>query len=367
MNTRYFILNYSPAAYAAVMGIGIAGGLLYEFPYKARWLEVCGIIFWAVALGLFALSTIIMILRLFIFPSQFHKMSRHIGQSAFLGCIPMGFATIINMVHYIWGEKSWRATYAMWWIDVAMSLASAWIVVFAMFAYHERAIESTNATILLPVVALVVAAATGFLICNNLPNHLQKMTATISLMMWGNGQAVAFAFTTVYLNRLLLGKLPPRAIMISNFLPIGPLGQGAFGIMNMSQLDIFGSYQREVSVFSTAIAVIMLGYASFWMFIAFCASIFHPPKQFHMSFWGLTFPLGTYASACYKVGIYLPAFKPIGCAVTVFVVLAALFCTAFSLYQMPLVLSQVDNETGGLTIKKDTDHASTEGTLGDVV
>lgn len=351
---HYYLLNTSPAWYAAVMGIGITANLLYEFPYSSHWLKVVGIIFFACAIGLFAVTTLLLTMRLLYFPTQFKAMVNHIGQSSFIGCAPMGFATIINMTHYIWGDRAWKACFAMWWIDVAMSLLSAWLLVFYMLAYQDRSkIASLNATILLPVVALVVAGATGGLICNSLPVHLQKLTAVVSFMLWGNGEAVGFAFTVIYMYRMLAGQLPPNTIMISNFLPVGPLGQGAFAIMNFCELDIFSEHTEIMELLGTIMALAMIGYASFWIFIAVCAIVTHPPKVFHMSFWGLTFPLGTYVSACYKLGeALLPAFKPVGCAFCVIVVMCVLGCTFCSIYYIGALLEQVSGETAGEELEK---------------
>ncbi|KAJ6168147.1 voltage-dependent anion channel [Penicillium chrysogenum] len=45
----------------------------------------------------------------------------------------------------------------------------------------------------------------------------------------------------IYLMRLMLHKLPATAVIVSTFLPLGPLGQGSYGIQKL------GSVSRTVS------------------------------------------------------------------------------------------------------------------------
>jgi len=318
------------------MGVGISSSIVYSFPFPAEWLKIIGISIWGFNMSLFLVANIMTVLRFILYPDQFNKMLAHPGQSAFVGCYPMGFATIINMTDLIFGTRAWRAVYVMWWIDVFFTLLSAWAVVIIMFSKHDRNMDSLNATILLPVVALVVASATGALITPNLPVSLRESTIIISALMWGNGEFLGFSCTVIYINRLLQKNLPPRVITISSFLPVGPLGQGAFGIQNIAE-GLCGILQDRgfspetidaVRYGGVSIAVLLTGYASFWMFIAFTALVVNRPTSFHMSWWGLTFPIGTYVLAWYKLSnetnVY--AFKVLGALFGVLVVLMVLIC-----------------------------------------
>jgi tellurite resistance protein TehA-like permease len=318
------------------MGVGISSAIVYSFPFPAEWLKVVGIVIWGINMGLFLVFNIMTVLRFVLYPDQFSKMLAHPGQSAFIGCYPMGLATIINMTALIFGTRAWRAVYVMWWIDVFFTLLSAWAVVFIMFSKHDRNMDSLNATILLPVVALVVASATGGLITPNLPVSLRESTIIVSALMWGNGELLGFSCIVIYINRLLHNNLPAPVMTISSFLPVGPLGQGAFGIQNIAD-GLCGILQdRGFSLETTdairfggvSIAVVLTGYASFWMFIAFTALVVKRPPSFNMSWWGLTFPIGTYVLSWYKLadetGVY--AFKVLGALFGVLVVLMVIIC-----------------------------------------
>lgn len=83
---------------------------------------------------------------------------------------------------------------------------------------------------LLPIVSCVVAAASGAIVAKVLP-HPQYALGTLvaSFVLWGVGVPLALMVIVIYLMRLMLHKLPPKAVIVSTFLPLGPLGQGGYG------------------------------------------------------------------------------------------------------------------------------------------
>ena len=85
--------------------------------------------------------------------------------SMFLGTIPMALCTIINGTVLIAGPRfgSWVATlvFTLWWIDVALTVASSFAIPLLMFHIHELALETMTAVWLLPIVPCVGASASG--------------------------------------------------------------------------------------------------------------------------------------------------------------------------------------------------------------
>ena len=91
-------------------------------------------------------------------------------------------------------------------------------------------LSAMTAVWLLPIVSCVVAAATGAIVADILPNPQHALwTVIASYVLWGIGVPLAMMVITIYLLRLTLHKLPPKAVIVSVFLPLGPLGQGGFG------------------------------------------------------------------------------------------------------------------------------------------
>jgi tellurite resistance protein TehA-like permease len=95
---------------------------------------------------------------------------------------------------------------------------------------HDTKLERTTAAWLLPIVATIVAAASGGIVAGVLENERHvALTVVVSYILWGMGVPLAMLVLVVYFQRLAFYKLPPREVIVSVFLPLGPLGQGSFG------------------------------------------------------------------------------------------------------------------------------------------
>jgi tellurite resistance protein TehA-like permease len=85
-------------------------------------------------------------------------------------------------------------------------------------------LSSMTAVWLLPIVSCVVAAASGAIVADVLPNiHLALATILASYILWGIGVPLALMVICIYLQRLMFYKLPPKAMLVSVFLPLGLL------------------------------------------------------------------------------------------------------------------------------------------------
>ena len=95
---------------------------------------------------------------------------------------------------------------------------------------NETHLSSMTAVWLLPIVSCVVAASSGGIVAEALPNEQYALwTIIVSYVLWGMGIPLSLMVMAIYLQRLTLHKLPPKAVIVSVFLPLGPLGQGGFG------------------------------------------------------------------------------------------------------------------------------------------
>ena len=184
---------------------------------------------------------------------------------------------------------------------------------------HEHQLSSMTATWLLPVVATIVAAASGGIVAEVLPNPQHALwTLIISYILWGTGVPLAMAILVIYFQRLTIHNLPPREVIVSVFLPIGPLGQGGFGIMQLGKvaIEIFpkaGTLRSSVTnsgdilyVMGWLTATIMWGFGLVWLFFA-GASITRSKFPFNMGWWGFTFPLGVFATSTTQMAKELPS------------------------------------------------------------
>lgn len=122
------------------MGTGIVAILLNAFselyPHYHSSLRTLSIAFFALNVLIFSIILLISILRYALYPATWTLMLRHPVQSLFLGTIPMGFATIVNMFAAVcvpaWGGSTPYIVWGMWWVDVALSVACCLWLPFQM-------------------------------------------------------------------------------------------------------------------------------------------------------------------------------------------------------------------------------------------
>jgi tellurite resistance protein TehA-like permease len=120
-----------------------------------------------------------------------------------------------------------------------MSILTSFGVPYFIFTSHRNRFETLPATLLLPIVPLVTQASVGSTFCKLLleqtpPRTSYCLTVFIaSYLQAGIGLLLAAAIITMYLQRLVLHHLPPRDVIVSSWLPVGPIGQGGFALIEL--------------------------------------------------------------------------------------------------------------------------------------
>lgn len=167
---------------------------------------------------------------------------------------------------------------------------------------------------LLPIVAPIVAAASGGVVAEVLPNPQHALwTIVVSYIMWGMSVPLAMVVIGMYFQRLTVHDLPPREVIVSVFLPLGPLGQGGYGIQQLGKVAMLvfpktNTLQATATntgdilyVLGWVVALIMWGFGLVWLFFAL-ASISRSRFPFNMGWWGFTFPLGMFTTSTIMFG-----------------------------------------------------------------
>ena len=81
----------------------------------------------------------------------------------------------------------------------------------------------------IPIVAVVIAAASGSFVAGSIPNiEHQLWTLIISYILWGIGTPLSWIILTIYFLRMTIHKPLQREVVVSLLLPIGPLGLSGF-------------------------------------------------------------------------------------------------------------------------------------------
>ncbi|KAK4547906.1 hypothetical protein LTR36_010625 [Oleoguttula mirabilis] len=319
---RRIVRHFSPSWFSVTMGTGICATILITIPWKADWLYYLSIVFFVLNVCLFSMAFIASFLRYTIWPEIWTVMIQDATNSLFLGTIPMGFATIVEMWVFVcvpaWGQWAVYVAWALWMIDsiVAVSVTVS-LGVLLMSASHQRSLDSITAAQLLPIAATIVAAGTGAETAAILPNPQHALGTIIACyVMWGMATPLALSVLVMYYQRLALHKMPPREIIVSAFLPLGPLGFGGYTILYLGKMAAVVFPQthtidplagRIAYVMGFFIALIMWGWGLVWFAFALATIYKSRPFPFNMGWWGFTFPLGVYSVSTILIGEELPS------------------------------------------------------------
>ncbi|KAJ9602017.1 Plasma membrane sulfite pump involved in sulfite metabolism [Cladophialophora chaetospira] len=333
---RRVVVNFTPSWFVVIMGTGIVSILLHNLPYNGTWLYWISVVILCLNVTLFTIFLAISILRYTYFRGLFQFMIGHPVQSLFTGTFPMGLATIVNMAVFVcvpaWGPWATTLAWTLWWIDAVIAVMTCFYLPFVVMYKHDSELSQMTAVWLLPIVSTIVAAATGGIVAEILPNPQHQLwTIIVSYVLWGTGFPLAMVVLVIYFHRLTIYKLPPQEVIVSVFLPLGPIGQGSFAIMQLGKVakmvfPLTKTIDPEAGTtfynLGVVFALIIWGYGLIWLFFAL-ASISRSKFPFNMGWWGFTFPLGVYSVSTTTLAKELPSgfFRVLGTVFSLTVVL----------------------------------------------
>jgi len=318
------VLNFTPSWFSVNMGTGIISLLLFAAPHQFHAMYYFSVVFYVLNCVLFTLFFLITLTRYIVFPWIFWRMLQHPAQSMFLGTFPMGLATIINATVLItvpaYGQWAITMVHVLWWIDVALSVLTCFGIPFLMFNVHHLSIEKMTAGWLLPIVPTVVAAASGGYVATVLNPDDAFVVLITSYCLWGLGLGLSFMVIALYFQRLALHHLPEAEVIVSAFLPLGPLGQGSFGIIQISQAGkkvfLENDLVRQaissevVFIVSVIVGLLLWGLGLWWFFHGITSVLVRCIRgkiPFNMGFWGFIFPFGVFTSSTVAISKALPS------------------------------------------------------------
>jgi len=233
---RRIVRNFSPSWFSVTMGTGIVSVIFISIPWQAPWLYYLSLTFFILNAILFALATVISLLRYTLYPEIWPVMLHDPVNSLFLATIPMGFATLIEGWVFLliphWGPWARTVAWGAWMLDAIVAFGVTACLSWNLLSQERTgtSLSRITAAQLLPIAATLVAAGTGAEVAEVLEGSGKKMgTLLTCYVMWGAGMPLALTVIVVYYQRLAVHKLPAREIIVSSFLPLGPLGFGGYG------------------------------------------------------------------------------------------------------------------------------------------
>ncbi|ODQ77454.1 hypothetical protein BABINDRAFT_163469 [Babjeviella inositovora NRRL Y-12698] len=385
-----FITNFHPAYFILNMGMGVTANILEnDYPILRRFFYDVSLIFFVI--NVFVFIVLIAAFCIAIARNPWLRTRRWFinpSLAGFLGCLSMGFTTIINYIHAITGTKVIVFVYALWWINVVTSLFTCFVITSFYFVppldqnretnkYANKITPQTlNSPLLLPVVPMMVVASAGNVIWPSLPAQLQFSTLLVTAMLWSVAMALAFMLMAIYLWKLYVYKFPVKCMVFTGFLPVGVLGQSSYGVLILGR-NVFAFMTQEshkyLSIFmmegltntpnavlylcwglrylTVFVSLFLMSLGFFFTFIALFSIAYYimvSPQNnsitgwrwiaYHKGFWSMTFPLGTMALSLlenHKTFPHILFFKIAGLMYSLSLLFVVLGCMMGVVYEFP--------------------------------
>lgn len=309
-----FIRHFTPNWFAVTMGTGVLALVLAHLPWQLPGLALLAEGLWLFGVLLFALFSLLFLLRLAVFRETLWPMLLHPVQSMFLGAIPMGLAVLIKGLLLFgaprWGEGVYALAHALWWLDAALALLGALLVPYLMFTRQNHALEKLTAVWLLPIVAPEVVASAAGALAPHLPVEAARQLVVTGFVLWGLSLSLVFPLTTLVLLRLALHKLPDTDFAATSWLPLGPVATGCLGLLSLGQAapaafagtPLAGAAELAQD-FGLVGGLALWGAGLWWLVIAtlFTRHYIRDNMPFNLGWWGFIFPLGVFTLATFEL------------------------------------------------------------------
>ncbi|KAG8738280.1 Plasma membrane sulfite pump involved in sulfite metabolism [Ceratobasidium sp. 414] len=290
---------FMPSWFVANMGTGVVSSLLWSFPYGPRSiLHTLGTVFLALNIILFAIFCVLSTIRSFQHPKLISLTLRHPVQSFYLGCLPMGFATIINTTldinqNYGFGGES--LLYTLW-------------VLYAMVTRQNPTVKTPTVVWLLPAVTPIVPSTTGAFLARAILPHSTNhaiLTLFMSTVLLFLGLSLAFMILPLHVLQLITEGLPKNTLVASKLLFVGPCGQGGATFIIIGQVfaeigrrrlsdHILLSESQPWTPLGLACGFFLWTLGTWWVLPSISGvyeALRWDPPDVAPEFWGMVFPL----------------------------------------------------------------------------
>lgn len=220
-----------------------------------------------------------------------------------------------------WGRRWAYIALGFWWLDIVVSVFVSLGMVFVMFTRQRQTVQSLGPQWLLPIVSCVVAAAAGAVVAQTLMPfnaNLARGTLVAAYCVWGLGIPLAMMVIALLVYRFATGGAPKGPTLAAIFLPVGPCGQGSFGIITMGVVAKRLAYEYDTSIIpglhgedarmlasamyagGLVTGFVLWGLALAWWTVGMAMFIDGVRRDikllglgnFTVSLWALTFPIG---------------------------------------------------------------------------
>ncbi|MFF5707003.1 TDT family transporter [Streptomyces sp. NPDC012794] len=296
--------HLGPNWYASVMGTAIVANAGATLPYQLPGQRVACQVLWA--LSAMALA-VLLTARAGHWLHHRDQARAHLLDPAvapFYGCLAMallavGGGTLIVGKDLIGSGAALAVDTVLFTAGTVTGLVMAVVVPYLMVVRHQVEASQATPVWLLPVVSPMVSAALGPLLVPHLPAGQPREALLLACYaMFGVSLLATLLLLPLVFGRLIVNGPLPLALTPALFLVLGPLGQSTTAVNQLADVApgaIDAPYAHALGAFAVVYGVPVMGFALLWLALAaaMLARAARAGMGFAMTWWALTFPVGT--------------------------------------------------------------------------
>lgn len=290
--------SFVPGWFAAVMGTGVlalnTGSLAAYWPMLAL---PATLLHWFTTL-IFVLLAIPWLYQWLRFRPQALQILAHPVQGSFYPTFSI--ALLVLAAQWLVLGDCVPMALAFWWLGVGVHFAFSLAVLFLVFRGEHVGIEHVTPANFIPAVGLVVMPLAGGPLLAHMDGLARDLALLANVIGFGAGCMMYLALLGLTFQRKYLHKPAQGVLTPTVWIHLAPLGVIPLSLLSLSEhLPLAAGHDLALVVL-----VVFWGFAVWWLVMAILLTLAARAADqlpFALSWWGFTFPLGSFVAASLRL------------------------------------------------------------------
>lgn len=360
------------------MDTGVLSIIFHQFPYSSHWTRTIASILFVMNIILFLVFGLIYIAHWSIYYKTTSTFVRAEAEEIALQACPaiswLTIATDVQLICGHWGYGFTIVAYVMWWVAVVWVVTICILLFLHLMKYASTSVvdQLLPTAVFVPIVGIFTVANLAGIIATQTADNVHVTSGMITslviigFLLVGFGGGLAIVMYAIYMHRLMTSGWPaalkiPSMILtvnttnhrlswpVTNEIQIGPCGQSATALLNLSgaavanhRFDTGSGFflttesANIIHIQCVLLACLISGYAVFWLCIDYYAiveGLIHHKIHPSLFWWSTIFPVGAFVTALIGIATALdsPAVRVIAIILFVFIICVYLFNATFTI------------------------------------
>lgn len=279
------LYSVAPPLFLIPQGTSILALLIHHTPYQFPYRVPIATTIFLLSFALLCIFVLTYTLRTLLFPSSTKRqlLNPPVAACALLSSL----VALESNTSYLALLNYHAAAHILFWIEAVLSVLTFVALTYALMLL-PRSRTHLPPVLLLPVIAVITAAATGSVVAPTSP-----AVKSASLVILGFGVPFAFGYSFYYGTHLLSGSYTPatRKEGMAAVLLIGPFGQAAFALIRFGEVG-----NAELLFFGYACLWVCIGTAEMVRMVFLVGGGARTWRPAVVD-WQVLFPVGVFANA----------------------------------------------------------------------